>query len=85
MSMPEGDSPAVRNARIAALTRHAHGDTREATKPARAGFLRKFELAVDPDGTLTADERARRAQRAMRAHMLRLAAKSAKVRAGAAP
>ncbi len=67
-------------ARIAALTRHSRGNTIEATKPARAGFVARFELEVDPDGTLPPEERATRAERAMRAHMLRLAAKSAEGR-----
>lgn len=69
-----------RAARIAALTRHAFNDTVESTKPARAGFGAKFAREVDPDGVLPPDERARRAQRALRAHMLTLAAKSAAAR-----
>lgn len=68
-------------ARIAALRRHAHGDTIEATKSARAGFLAKFEQEVDPDSILSSDERARRAKRALRAHMLALAAASSRARA----
>jgi hypothetical protein len=40
---------------------------------ARVGFRRRFELAVDPDGTLDTEERERRATAAMRAHMTRLA------------
>jgi hypothetical protein len=71
---------ATDRARIAALTRHAFGDTKKATAQARAGFLAKFEREVDPDGVLAADERARRADRLMQAHMLRLAAKSAEAR-----
>lgn len=67
-------------ARIAALTRHSRGDTTAATAPARKGFMAKFEREVDPDGTLPVAERQRRAERAMRAHMLRLAAKSADAR-----
>ena len=68
------------NARIAALTRHSRGDTIAATQPARAGFLARFLREVDPDGVLAPVERERRAQRALRAHMLRLAAKSAEAR-----
>ena len=48
--------------------------------PARRGFIARFERMVDPTGSLSEEERARRAQRAMRAHMLRLAERSAKVR-----
>jgi hypothetical protein len=70
-----------RASRVAALTRHAFGDSVEATAPARAGFLAKFEVEVDPDGQLAPDERARRAKRALRAHMLTLATASARARA----
>lgn len=48
--------------------------------PAHAGFQRRFERLVDPDGRLEPAERALRAERAMRAHMLTLAAKSAAAR-----
>ena len=68
-------------AQIAALTRHAFSDTKDATKAAHAGFRAKFEREVDPEGELAPDERARRADRLMRAHMLRLSAKSAEARA----
>ncbi len=48
--------------------------------PAHAGFRARFENLVDPDGALDPRERAVRADRARRAHMLTLAAKSAAVR-----
>jgi hypothetical protein len=48
--------------------------------PARRGFIARFERIVDPTGSLSQEERSRRAQRAMRAHMLQLAERSAKVR-----
>jgi hypothetical protein len=67
-------------ARIGALTRWAHTEGTEGTAPARRGFRRRFELEVDPDGVLDAVERGRRADRAMRAHMLQLAHKSAAAR-----
>jgi hypothetical protein len=67
-------------AQIAALTRHSRGDTKQATKAARAGFMAKFERECDPDGTLDPAERAVRAERLLRAHMIRLAAKSAEAR-----
>ena len=67
-------------ARIAALTRHAFGDTQQATAPARANFLARFEHEVDPEGVLPPDDRARRAGRLLQAHMIRLAAKSAEAR-----
>lgn len=50
------------------------------TAPARSAFLDRFEREVDPDGTLSPAERQRRSESAMRAHMQRLALKSAKAR-----
>jgi hypothetical protein len=50
------------------------------TKPARNAFLKRFEREIDPDNTLPPDERRRRAQHAMRAHMLRLAKRSIRSR-----
>lgn len=77
-----GMSPEQRsqNARIAALERHSRGDATASTEPARRGFAARFLREVDPGGVLTPKERERRAQRAMRAYMLRLAAKSAAAR-----
>ena len=72
-------------ASIAALTRHGRGDTRKHTAPARSAFLAKFEAEADPDGVLDPAERTRRGQRLLKAHMLRLAAKSAAARKAAAP
>jgi hypothetical protein len=60
-------------ARIAAEISWARTADRSArTRPAREAFLRRFEDEVDPDRKLPADERARRANHALRAHMLRL-------------
>lgn len=71
-------------AQIAANERWARTEDRNAaTAPARAGFMKKFELLVDPDGSLEENERSRRAGNALRAHMARLRAESAKKRAGA--
>jgi len=42
--------------------------------------MTRFEDEVDPDRQLFPDERQRRAQAAMRAHMARLALRSAKSR-----
>lgn len=50
------------------------------TGAAHRGFRARFEREVDPEGTLPPAERAARAERARRAHMLTLAAKSAAVR-----
>jgi hypothetical protein len=50
------------------------------TKPARDAFLRRFELAVDPEGKLPERERRERALYARKARMLRLARLSAQAR-----
>ena len=61
------------NARIAAEISWARTSDRSArTRPAREGFLKSFEREVDPDGKLPIEERRRRAEHALRAHMLRL-------------
>lgn len=79
---PEGAARRRTAARIANAERWAHeGDRVAATAAARAAFMRKFEDQVDPDRVLPADELARRAQSAMRAHMLRIGQKSAEARA----
>lgn len=68
-------------ARIGGLALAAQRDPREYTRAARAAFLSKFELEVDPDGSLAPAERARRAAAARRLHFTRLAHASAKSRA----
>lgn len=50
------------------------------TAPARKAALDRFEREVDPEGRLTPDERARRAEHARKAYFSRLALKSVKVR-----
>jgi hypothetical protein len=64
--------------RLAAHTMHARGGT--STAAATAAFLSKFEREVDPDGVLAPDVRAKRAEHARKAHMTRLALKSAQAR-----
>ena len=65
------------NARIAAEISWARTQDRSArTRPAREAFLKRFEREVDPDGRLPPDERRRRAEHALRAHMLRLRKRS---------
>jgi hypothetical protein len=56
-------------------------DRSAATKPGRDAFMAGFEDAVDPDGTLPPEERAKRAANLRRAHFTKLAIKSAKARA----
>ncbi len=67
-------------ARIAAHTRWANTDPATASEQARRRQLDRFEREVDPDGSMAPQERARRAEHARKAHMHRLALKSAKVR-----
>jgi hypothetical protein len=69
------------NRRIAAEISWSRTDDRSArTRPAREKFLQRFEQEVDPDGTLPADERRRRAEHAKRAYMLRLAKRAVAAR-----
>lgn len=80
---PTGElSPSQRTmrARLAAHAMHARHDGRQVTAKARRAFVERFERAVDPDGVLPLAERQRRAEHAMRAHMTRLALRSAQVR-----
>jgi hypothetical protein len=70
-------------AQIAANTRWSREDPKEGTRPARTAYQRRFELEVDPDGTLPEAERKRRAAAAMRAHMQRLALASSRARKAA--
>lgn len=65
-------------ARCAAYALHAQGGT--STKAGTAAFLRRFEIEVNPDGTLPPEESARRAEFARRAHMARLALRSSRAR-----
>lgn len=75
-------SPAERalRARMGGLAVAAKHDARQYTKPARAAFMARFEHEVDPDRKLPAEERARRANAAMKLHMTRLSLKSARAR-----
>lgn len=73
-------TPAQRSlrARVAAFALHSRGGT--STAAASRAFLARFEAAVDPDGKLTPEERARRARLALKAHMLTLSLKASRVR-----
>lgn len=66
--------------RLSAHTLHATHDSRDLTAKARDAFLARFEREVDPDSVLPEDERLRRARHARRAHMTRLALRSAEAR-----
>lgn len=80
-------TPAERSAlaRAAALQRWAREDTRAGTRAAAAGFDERFLRLVDPDGVLPVAERAARAGRLKRAHMTRLAVRSAQARRSRKP
>jgi hypothetical protein len=58
----------------------ATADPSARTAPARAAFLDSFETQVDPDGVLDPADRARRAEHARKAHLTRMALKSAQTR-----
>jgi hypothetical protein len=57
-----------------------HG-ARAVTEPARRGLRAKFLREVDPTGELAPLERERRADAALRAHMLRMSLLATKARA----
>lgn len=79
MTQDKGDR--VLQARIAAHASWAQTKDRAArTANARKALLDKFERAVDPDGLLTPDERAFRAEHARKEHYLRLSRKSVQAR-----
>lgn len=68
-------------ARIAAHESWSRTPDRAArTAKARDALLNKFDRLVDPDGLLTEEERAWRAQQARKAHYTRMALKSAQSR-----
>jgi hypothetical protein len=70
--------------RMGAHSLHARYDSSQLTANARAKFLAKFIDEVDPDRVLPEPERLKRAEHALRAHMTRLALRSAKARRKAA-
>lgn len=68
-------------ARIGAYESWARTEDRSArTWPARKAALDRFEREIDPDGLLSPQERAKRAEWARKAHMQRVALKSAAAR-----
>jgi hypothetical protein len=70
-------------AQTAAYERWSKEDPREGTKPARAAFKRRFLDQVDPERVLPELERERRAQAALKAHMVRMALASSRARSKA--
>jgi hypothetical protein len=73
-------SDAARWGKIGGLTAWSRNDAATMVGPAHRGFRARFERLVDPDGVLDEAERSARADRARRAHMLTLAARSAEAR-----
>lgn len=78
MSLPPSER--TLRARLAAHTKWAHTDPVEGTAAARAAFLDRFEVEVDPNRELDPDERQRRAESARKAYFTGLALKSAQAR-----
>jgi rubrerythrin len=78
------DTPQFRSmrSRLAAYESWARTEDRSArTWPGRRrAMLDRFEKEVDPEGKLTVQERAKRAEWARKAHMQRMALKSAAAR-----
>jgi len=79
-------TPAERSFRasIGGHALHAQVDSVAHTAPARAAFLAKFDDEVDPNGELSPEERARRAEHARKVYFKRLALKSVQSRRKAA-
>jgi hypothetical protein len=80
---PAGLTPAERSLRARMAAHHSWARTRDRsarTEPARKAAMDRYEREVDPDGTLEPRERALRAEQAMKAHMTRIALKSAQAR-----
>jgi hypothetical protein len=79
--MQSQPSDRVLIARVAAHERWAKTTNRStATAAARAAFSDRFEREVDPDGSLSPEERSKRAANARSAYFSRLALKSAQAR-----
>lgn len=70
-------------ARAAAHALHAMGGT--STKAGTAAFLERFERQVDPDGSLTPEERSKRAAHARKSYMAGLALKASRARQRRSP
>ena len=75
-----GNTLAALAGRIGAHSLHARYDPRKTTAAGRAAFLSRFERDADPDGTLSSEERTRRARHLRKAYFARLALRSAQVR-----
>ncbi len=77
-------TPSERSLRARMAAHHswaATSDPSARTAPARQAFRDRFEREVDPDGSLPAPERTRRAESARRAYFADLSFRSARARA----
>ena len=66
--------------RAGAFAMHSRNDVRETSKAGRDAAFQRFLDQVDPDRTLPAAERERRAEAARKAHMSSIALKSVQAR-----
>lgn len=72
--------------RIGGLAKAGRFNPQELTAPARQGFMRRFYEEVDARNPgLSEKERERRVRALLRAHMAKLALKSAQARKGGTP
>lgn len=79
--MPLTPAERILRGQLAAHTSWARTPDRAArTAAARQAAMGRFEREVDPDGTLTPAERAKRAESLRKAYFARLALKSAQAR-----
>ena len=79
--MPTTQAQRAQAGKIGGLTTASRHDPKVYTAKARRTFLESFAQEADPDGTLTPDERDRRADALKRRRMAELALRSSQVRA----
>lgn len=65
------------------LREHAEQTAKETARRGQAALLARFEAEIDPDGTLPAAERRKRAEMRRHAHMVKLSAEASKRRGSA--
>jgi hypothetical protein len=82
--MSGNPSDRILRARLGGFARAAKYSGDDLTGPARRGFEQRFLREVDPDNLLPEHERERRAEAARKAHMTKLALRSAQARRRAA-
>jgi hypothetical protein len=65
-------TPHQRNSRLGGLIAASRVDVKARAEKAQAGFLRRLETEVDPEGVLEPEERTRRAVALRRAWLIRI-------------